>query len=127
MHTKTARYLVSRWYNEETPNRKKKYIEWDGSNTLPLPEKYPEPIQILSIGAEVLVEDEDEPGFPYTPSGGYWSSYNPEMRRIRMEYGEFEGINIGRAFAMNEPDGLDGEVRIQYRYYDKLNPLNKPK
>ena len=49
------------------------------------------------------------------------------MRRIRMEYGEFEGINIGRAFAMNEPDGLDGEVRIQYRYYDKLNPLNKPK
>ena len=75
----------------------------------------------------MLVEDEDEPGFPYTPSGGYWSSYNPEMRRIRMEYGEFEGINIGRAFAMNEPDGLDGEVRIQYRYYDKLNPLNKPK
>ena len=127
IHTKTARYLVSRWYNEETPNRKKKFIEWDGSNTLPLPEKYPEPIQILSVSAEVLVEDEDEPGFPYTPSGGYWSSYNPEMRRIRMEYGEFEGINIGRAFGMTEPDGLNGEVRIQYRYYDKLNPLNKPK
>ena len=127
VHTKTARYLVSRWYNEETPNRKKKFIEWDGSNTLPLPEKYPEPIQILSISAEVLVEDEDEPGFPYTPSGGYWSSYNPEMRRIRMEYGSFDGLDIGRAFGMTEPDGLNGEVRIQYRYYDKLNPLNKPK
>jgi len=124
---KTVRYLVSRWYNEESPNRKKKFIEWDGSNTLPLPEKYPEPIQILSIGAEVLEDDEDDPGSPYTPSGGYWSSYNPDMRRIRMEYGSFEGINIGRAFAMNEPDGLNGEVRIQYRYYDKLNPLNKPK
>ena len=27
IHTKTARYLVSRWYNEETPNRKKKSLE----------------------------------------------------------------------------------------------------
>ena len=124
---KTVRYLVSRWYNEESPNRKKKFIEWDGSNTLPLPEKYPEPIQILSIGAEVLEDDEDDPGSPYTPSGGYWSSYNPDMRRIRIEYGSFDGLDIGRAFGMTEPDGLNGEVRIQYRYYDKLNPLNKPK
>ena len=127
IHTKTARYLVSRWYNEETPSRKKKFIEWDGSNTLPLPEKYPEPIQILSISAEVLEEDEDDPGIPFTPSSGYWSSYNPEMRRIRIEYGSFDGLDIGRAFGMTEPDGLNGEVRIQYRYYDKLNPLNKPK
>ena len=122
---KTARYLVSEWYNEETPNRKKKFIEWDGSNTLPLPEKYPEPIQVLSIGAEVLEADED--GIPETPRGGYWSSYNPEMRRIRIEYGSFDGLDIGRAFGMTEPDSLNGEVRIQYRYYDKLNPLNKPK
>ena len=124
---KTVRYLVSRWYNEESPNRKKKFIEWDGSNTLPLPEKYPEPIQILSIGAEVLEEDEDDPGAPFTPSSGYWSSYNPEMRRIRLEYGSFDGLDIGRAFGMTEPDSLNGELRIQYRYYDKLNPLNKPK
>ena len=122
---KTVRYLVSEWYNEETPNRKKKFIEWDGSNTLPLPEKYPEPIQVLSIGAEVLEADED--GIPETPRGGYWSSYNPEMRRIRIEYGSFDGLDIGRAFGMTEPDSLNGEVRIQYRYYDKLNPLNKPK
>ena len=122
---KTARYLVSEWYNEESPNRKKKFIEWDGSNTLPLPEKYPEPIQVLSIGAEVLEADED--GIPETPRGGYWSSYNPEMRRIRIEYGSFDGLDIGRAFGMTEPDSLNGEVRIQYRYYDKLNPLNKPK
>ena len=122
---KTARYLVSEWYNEETPAQKKKFIEWDGSNTLPLPEKYPEPIQVLSIGAEVLEADED--GIPETPRGGYWSSYNPEMRRIRIEYGSFDGLDIGRAFGMTEPDSLNGEVRIQYRYYDKLNPLNKPK
>ena len=122
---KTARYLVSEWYEQETPAQKKKFIEWDGSNTLPLPEKYPEPIQVLSIGAEVLEADED--GIPETPRGGYWSSYNPEMRRIRIEYGSFDGLDIGRAFGMTEPDSLNGEVRIQYRYYDKLNPLNKPK
>ena len=126
VHKKVVTYLTSLLYNEESEKRKKKYILWDGGNTLPLPEKYPEPIQILFSAAEEFEEDED--GVLEYKTGGFYSDYNPDFRRLRVEYGTWDGISIGRAFGMETPDSLDNaELRITYRYYDKLNPLNKPK
>ena len=129
INEKIARFTTSYWYEQEKGKRKKRRTEWDGSSKLPLPDNYPDVIDIKSVRGEEYVDGEEK-GFPdikttYTDNVFMQQQYG--HKPIIIKYGTFGGLDIGRAFGMETPDSFDGEVKIVYRYYSKLNPLNKPK
>jgi len=128
INEKSARFTTSYWYEKETVRNKKKRIEWDGSSTLPLPDNYPDVIDVKYVRGETF--DEDEDGFAETKDD--YTDDERDQRRyghkpLIIKYGTFGGLDIGRAFGMETPDSFDGEIKVRYRYYSKLNPLNKPK
>ena len=126
INEKSARFLTSYWYEKE--KKKKRFIEWDGSGILPLPDKFPDVIDVKYVRGETF--DEDEDGFAETKDD--YTDDERDQRRyghkpLIIKYGTFGGLDIGRAFGMETPDSFDGEIKVRYRYYSKLNPLNKPK
>ena len=129
INEKTARFTTSYWYEKEKGRRKKRRTEWDGSSNLPLPDNYPDVIDIKNVYGEEYVDGEEEGDidvktkYHSNPTSQKLFGYKP----IIIKYGTFGGLDIGRAFGMETPDSFDGEVKIVYRYYSKLNPLNKPK
>ena len=129
INEKIARFTTSYWYEKEKGSRKKRRTEWDGNRILPLPDNYPDVIDIKYVRGEEYVDGEDEGDIDIKTK---YTSTERDQRRyghkpLIIKYGTFGGLDIGRAFGMETPDSFDGEVKIVYRYYSKLNPLNKPK